>query len=606
MVSRLAHRGPDAEGVVSRGHAVLGSRRLAVIDVGEGNNQPLSDRSGRFWISYNGEIYNFAEVRAELASLGAEFATQGDTEVILEAYKRWGVEAVHRLNGMFAFALWDEVEERLFLARDRAGEKPLFYQRLPGSGLIFASELQALRAHPAASRAVNPEAIGQFLSLNYLLTDTSILAGVERLPAGCFLLVERDRSPRKTRYWDLAASFREKRRFESEAAAAEELNALIDDSVRLRLVSDVPLGAFLSGGIDSSTVVESMTRLQPADRTETFTIGFPEPTFSELDEATQVARFLNVSGNGRMVTGEMSIPLPEIIRSAGEPFADTSMVPLWFVSKLAREKVTVCLSGDGGDEILAGYETYQADRYHHTLSRLPSFAWRPIERWVDRLWPVRFDKVSFDYKLRRFLQGLQLDGRRAHHHWRKIFSDEEKRALFKDRHRELAESDGFDIIDRHFEEISDCHFLDQAMYVDIKTWLVDDILVKVDRATMAHSLESRAPYLDHRLMEFAASLPVSLKLKGLRRKHLLRRARRDRLPRQVIAQKKKGFNAPVGHWLRGPLRDASRRLTTGEPVSEWLEPAAVETLWQEHLDGRRDHGLKLFGLTCLGLWMSEA
>ncbi len=606
MVARLVHRGPDASGLEVRGPAVLGHRRLTVIDVSEASDQPLADHSGRFWIVYNGEIYNYRELRDELRDEGATFRTVGDTEVILEAYKRWGVAALARLNGMFALALWDETRERLLLARDRAGEKPLYYQPLDGGGLIFASELGALRAHPAASRTVDPVAVSQFLSLNYLLTDTCILAGVRKLPAAHHLTVERRGPPAEpARYWDLAPSFRDKRRFAGDAEAAAALDELVDDAVRLRLVADVPLGAFLSGGVDSSTVVESMTRLRPPGQNRTFSVGFEEESYSELPEARRVAAFLAVDHRDRHIDADAASRLPEIAARFDEPFADSSMIPVYYLARFARERVTVSLSGDGGDEILAGYPTYRADLYHRRLGFLPGWIWPPAYRALDALWPVSFDKVSFDYKLRQFVTGLPLDFRRAHHHWRTIFSPAEKRLLLRPRYRELAGEDGFAAFDRFFDEVAGCHILDQAMYVDIKTWMVDDILVKVDRATMAHSLESRAPFLDHRLMELAAGLPVSLKLRGRRSKYLLRRARAPRLPAEVFEQPKKGFNAPVSHWLRTSLADLARRSIDDGPLADWVRPEAVARLRTEHEAGKRDHGLKLFGLVCLGLWLAR-
>ncbi len=605
MAARLSHRGPDAEGFVERGPIAFGHRRLTIIDVSEASNQPLHDGSSSIWIVYNGEIYNFRELRRELEAAGAGFRTSGDTEVIVEAYRFWGTDFVRHLNGMFAFALWDETQQRLILARDRVGEKPLYFQRFP-DGLIFASELQALLAHPRASRAIEPEAIGQFLALNYTCGPQSILAGIERLPAGALLDWQRQRAPQLVSYWDLAAAFRSRRRFANEGEAAEELDGLLDDSVRLRLVSDVPLGAFLSGGVDSSIVVESMARSRPPRQNLTFSIGFGEGRFSELPKARRVARHLGVEHRDRVISADMASLLPEIVRAAGEPFADGSMIPFYYLARFAREKVKVCLSGDGADEIFAGYETYAADRLHRALAWLPGPLTAAGAHLIERLWPVRFDKVSFDYRLRQFSRGLGLDFRRAHHHWRQIFSLEQRRRLLRPEHAALAECDGFEVFARRFEEVAGCHYLDQAMYVDIKTWLVDDILVKVDRASMAHSLESRAPFLDHRLVEFAASLPIHLKIKGLRKKHLLRKARAPHLPPGHLDQRKEGFGAPLSHWLLGPFGEVAERAIQDGPLHDWIRQQAVATLWRQHRAGSRDHSYRLFGLACLSLWLAEA
>ncbi len=606
MVRCLVHRGPDAEGMAVRGPLILGHRRLVVIDPDPASHQPLSDHSGRLWLSFNGEIYNYRELRQELRSRGACFRTASDSEVILEAYKEWGLDCLRQLNGMFAFALWDEGRQRLILARDRLGEKPLYYQPLPEGGLIFASELQALQRHPGASRTIDPRAVSRFLSLNYTLASSPILAGVRKLAPAHFLVVERDRPSSEACYWDLAPHFRDKRRFRDEGEAAEALAQLVDDSVRLRLVSDVPLGAFLSGGIDSSTVVEAMTRLRPPGQNKTFSIGFDEPTFSELPQARAVARHLAVDHHDQVVDAEMATVLPAIVRAADEPFADTSIIPMYFLARFARQQVTVCLSGDGGDEILAGYPTYAADRLHRLCRWTPPWLSAAAGRLLHRVWPVSFDKVSLDYKLRQFLAGLPLPFRRAHHSWRTICSREEKRLLLRPPYRDLAEDDGFAAFDGHFEAVAGCHYLDQAMYVDLKTWLPDDILTKVDRATMAHSLESRAPFLDHRLVELAASLPVAQKLRWLRSKHLLKEVGRQRLPRSVVEQPKRGFNAPVSHWLASTLDGFARAAILDGPVTEWVEPAAAERLWREHQARAADHGLKLFGLTCLALWLGAS
>jgi asparagine synthase (glutamine-hydrolysing) len=608
MTDCLRHRGPDAEGVMVRGPAVLGHRRLAIIDVRASNNQPLPDHSGQYWIVFNGEIYNYQEIRRELEAAGAVFRTSGDTEVILEAYKRWGVACLQRFNGMFAFALWDEPEQRLFLARDRAGEKPLYYQVLPDGGLIFASELTALRTHPAVSRRLNPSALGHYLSLNYTLTSACIVDGVQKLPAAHYLLVSRDGGPAQpVQYWDLARHFREKQRFRSEAEAAEALAALVDDAVRLRMVSDVPLGAFLSGGIDSSAVVAAMCQYRPPAEVDAFSIGFQERSFNELPAAQFAARELGASLHSRIVDADLAAALPAVMQAADEPIADTSMIPMYYLAQFARQRVTVCLSGDGSDEMLAGYETYPADRIHEATRWVPRWLTTGVSRLADTLWPVSFGYVSFDYRLRKFLHGHPLSLERAHYYWRVICDDTTKHELvLPELRRQVAEADPFDDFRRYFDEVEGCHFLDRALYVDLKTWLVDDILVKVDRATMAHSLEARAPFLDHRLLEFAASLPVELKLKRLQKKYILKQSQRERLPAAIVDRRKHGFNAPVSFWFHerdSALSKLARAVTLDDAMAEWFDRRAIDALWQRHQAKIEDNGLMLFGLTCLGLWL---
>jgi asparagine synthase (glutamine-hydrolysing) len=608
MTDRLAHRGPDASGVEELGPVVLGHRRLSVIDVSEANNQPLFDVAHTVAIAFNGEIYNFREIRAELERSGAHFRTQGDTEVVVEAYKRWGDDCLLRFNGMFAFALWDIRRQRLLLARDRAGEKPLFYAELPGGGLAFASEPRALRAHPQVGREVDPIGLAHYLTLNYTLGRHTLLRGVRRLPPGHCLSLEAGRPPVLRRYWDLAAVFRDKTPFVSEADAAEQLLALMDDAVRIRLVSDVPLGAFLSGGVDSSAIAGAMARALPASQVHTFSMGFGEPSFDEVDSARAVAAHLGLDHKDEIIGSNVEKILQALVTAADEPLADTSVIPTYLLAEFSRGYVTVVLSGDGGDECFAGYETNVADRLHHVLGWLPGGLARGMSRVADALLPVTFSKVSLDYKIRHFLKALHLDFPRAHASWRNIFSPGERAEVMHSWWREVegdAEADCFAEFEPHFAEVASCHFVDQASYVDIKTWLPDDILVKVDRATMAHSLEARAPLLDHRLIEFAASLPPEWKLRGLRKKHLFKESLRGRLPDWVLDRKKEGFNSPMTKWLAGPLRPLAQDALHSTALEEWVRPDAIERLWREQDARIRDNSLKLFGLICFSLWLNQ-
>jgi asparagine synthase (glutamine-hydrolysing) len=605
MCDAQVHRGPDAGSILCRPPIALGHRRLRVIDLSEAANQPLSDVSGRYSIVYNGELYNFRALRRELERHGARFRTASDTEVVVEAYKRWDVGAFERLNGMFAFALWDEPRQRLVLVRDRAGEKPLFYFRLPDGGLVFASDLNALRQHPGVPSTVSLEALDQFLSLNYVLGSSCIVQGVEKLEPAHYLIVERERAGASVQYWDLGRHFREKATYRDEGEAAEAVGALIDDAVRLRLESDVPLGAFLSGGVDSSTIAAAMNRLRPPQQNETFSVGFAEATYDELPWARKAATAIGVGRHhDQVVAPDMAASLPLIARAAGEPFADTSMIPMYYLAAFARQRVTVCLSGDGSDEVFAGYDTYVADALLRATRWMPDVAARGLERVAAHAAPVTFNKVSWDFKVRQFLRGHSSSPERAHYAWRRIFTDEEKRGLVRpEYHAKLREVDPFARFQRFYRDVADCHPLDQALYVDIKTWLADDILVKVDRMTMAHSLEARAPFLDPGLVELAARLPPHWKLNGRGRKHVLKRSQKGRLPAGILARRKEGFNAPVSSWLAGPLRALAQEATSPRKLGEFLRPEPIARLWDEHLGRRADHGFKLFGLTCLGLWL---
>ncbi len=605
-VESLRFRGPDANAIVALGAAVLGHSRLAIIDLRPESNQPMSDPTGRYSIVFNGEIYNFKEVRKDLKAAGIDFRTNSDTEVLLQAFLTWGEAAVQRLNGMFAFAFWDRLEETLTLVRDRLGEKPLYFATTASGGFAFASDLNALRQIPGVPREINPGAVGQFLSIGYLFDDTSIISGVRKLQPGCLMTVSRSGVSEPECYWDLAQSFRSKRRFSDANEAAEELDALLVDAVRLRLVGDVPLGAFLSGGIDSSVIAAAIQRAGFPALT-TFTIDFDQKEFSEADDAASIANFLGTNHVVEQVSfDKASLLLPEIVATTGEPFADTSLVPTYVLSALARQHATVCLSGDGADELFAGYETYRADKLRHFTSFVPKWMIRNFERLVDRFVPHSYGKVSWDYKLRNFLKGHKLSADEAHSSWRTILDGADRDAVI--RRDCLAEAKAGDPITSalaYSADVADCPALDRAMYVDIKTWLASDILVKVDRASMANSLEVRPPFLDHRLVEFAASLSPNLRMRGLRTKWLLRRSQRRYLPAAVTKAKKRGFNAPVNQWLRGPLAELGRDLTLQGAILDWINPHRVETWWQEHLGGSHDHGFRLFALCTLGIWLSQ-
>ncbi len=608
VVEALTHRGPDAGNIITSGAITLGHRRLSIIDTRSIANQPMQDGTNRSWIVFNGEIYNFRQIRSELEQKGINFHTNSDTEIILEAWKAWHTECLQRFVGMFAFAIWDSEEQELFLARDRMGEKPLYYTPYNNdlkNGIIFASELQALLKHPKSSKEINPHAISQFLSLNYILTDSCIIKDVYKLPPAHYLYIRKNRPPELKRYWDLAELFHHKSRYKSEQEAVEELNGLIAESVSGQLISDVPLGAFLSGGVDSSAVVSAMTRIGNAAETRSFSIDFTEKSYSELEYSKQVAQYLGVDHHTKTVSADILNTLPGIIAAADEPFADTSMIPMYFLSEFTREQVTVALSGDGADELFAGYETNVADRMHKVFSRLPKPVIKSMLFMARKLIPTSFNKVSFDYKLRQFLQGCLLDFRQAHYSWRQIFSEQEKQALVNPENSELLEHNPFECFNKFFMEVEGRDIIDQSAYVDMKTWLADDILVKVDRMAMAHSLETRAPFLDHRLVEFAARLPVDLRMKGRNKKYILKQSQRDFLPDNILNRKKRGFNAPVSIWLDGEFQNFAREVTMDSALGEWFNRNEIDRLWQEHTQKHKDNGLKLFGLMCLGMWFDR-
>ena len=600
---RLSHRGPDADGIWTGDHVVLGHRRLAIIDLSDAGRQPMCDWEGKIWITFNGEIYNYTELRQELITLGARFKTRTDTEVILEGYKRWGVDCLQRLNGMFALGLWDSRKETLVLARDRLGKKPLFYFLAPDGGISFASELKALREDPQVPEDLSESALRQYLTLGYVLSSHCIIKGVQKLNPAHYLVVDRRGSSKPKMYWDLAHSFQNKERFRSEKDAAQQFLALLDNAVHIRLMSDVPLGAFLSGGIDSSAVVASMCTARDPRTNFTFSTGFKEQGFSELPEAQLVAQHLGVNHCQQIVEPPLQQLLSRIVHACDEPFADTSMIPMYFLAEYTRRHVTVALSGDGADEILAGYDTYVADKLHHLTSFIPSWVTSLAQRAYSRSRKRNFGKVTADYKLLHFLRGHRFAPLRAHYSWRELFSGDELTQLLVPEHQHLiAEADPFHDFAQFGKEVPHCHFLDRAMYVDIKTWLADDILVKVDRTTMAHSLEARAPFLDYRLVEFAARLPVNLKMNGFSTKHLLRSSQKERLPRQTLSRPKRGFNSPIAHWLLGPLRAHCQELINNSPAERFINQRYIAKLLADHEARRVDNSFKLFALLNFHLW----
>jgi asparagine synthase (glutamine-hydrolysing) len=571
----------------------------------------MRDATGRYALVFNGEIYNFAELRAELIGRGSVFATQGDSEVLLEALKAWGPAALARLNGMFALAFWDTRLQRLLLARDRFGKKPLFFAHLPHGGIAFASEPRALAEHPALGCRVDPIALTNYLRLNYVPCSRSLYAGIESLPPASYAEFEPRGGLRVTRYWDLAARFRDKRSFTSVDAAAEELRALVDDAVRLRLVSDVPLGAFLSGGVDSSTIVASMLRQRDAGSVLTFTSGFLEDSYDESPTAERLAAHFGVKHSSQHLDAAQLDFLPAIAAASAEPLADTSFLPMFYLCSFTSRSVTVALSGDGGDETFAGYETYVADKLHRMAAHSPRWLRQHAHAILDRWLPVNHKKVGLPEKLRRFSKALREDFARAHAAWRDIFGADELSGLLRPEWRHHAQAPAQrDLFEHyfasHFAEVAGCDPLDQATYVDIKTWLPDGILVKADRTSMAHSLEVRCPLLDHRIVEFAAQLPPEMKLRGISKKFLLKQSQRARLPAWLLDRPKQGFNAPVSQWILGALRPLCEDVLFSGPMQEWFDPLQLRRLWSEHRTMERDHGLKLFGLLTVALFLRGA
>jgi asparagine synthase (glutamine-hydrolysing) len=597
MTDAVAHRGPDAAGYHLGPGIGLGHRRLSIIDLATGD-QPIANEEGTVWTVFNGEIYNFADVRSELIAAGHRFQTNSDTEVIVHAYEQWGTAALERLRGMFAFAVWDARARRLVLARDRVGVKPLYYAELPGRGVVFGSELKSLLEDPDVPRDWRADAIDAYLTLLYVPAPMTIYGAVQKLLPGHVLVAEKG-AVRITRYWDLR--FPGDGSDRSEAFYAERLDALLRESVALRQVSDVPLGAFLSGGVDSTAVVTYMVETSPRPPI-TISVGFNDAAYDELSHAETVARHLGCEFHPRTVTPDVAELLPRLAWHFDEPFADSSAVPTYYVSKAARELVTVALSGDGGDELWAGYARHRVERWEHRVRGMlgPATA---AAGWLGRALPL-------SVKGARALRHLAVapDQAYALKHAYGMFEPDAKSRLYSaDFGAAVAGFDAFASFRDIYARCTSPDPLDRALYTDVHTYMVDDVLTKVDRMSMAVSLEARDPLLDHRLLEFAASVPTSLKLRDGRTKYLLRKVLDRRVPRAILDRGKRGFEAPIGEWLRGPLAGLTDALLRDGRLRARgvFNDREVARLWREHSEGTADHRHRLWQLVMLELWFRQ-
>jgi len=594
MCRRIAHRGPDDQGAEVLGRAALGMRRLSIIDLA-GGHQPMSGCDPRLTIVFNGEIYNYRELQRELEARGHRFRTRSDTETIVHAYEEFGDACVERLRGMFAFALWDARSERLFAARDRAGEKPLYYTLTPRGTFVFGSELKCLLEHPEVVPDVDPAALDAYLTFRYVPEPLSVFRGVRKLEAGHRLSFEGGRVETAP-YWDF--------RFEAEAAPrreeeyVEELRARLDESVRMMLVADVPLGAFLSGGVDSSAIVGLMSRATNAP-VKTFSIGFREDSFDELKYARLAARHFETDHRELIVTPEVCRLVDDLVRHFDEPFADESSIPTYLVSQLAREHVKVVLSGDGGDELFGGYTRYAVERGRRGFERLPRLVREGLMRPLSR-------RLPHGARGRNFIHNVALDPLDRYVDNVSVFNDLGKHSLYTaDFRRSLAGSEGPAARFRALAaRVSTGERLDSLLYLDSKTYLPGDILTKVDRMSMAVSLEARVPLLDHELMEFVARIPSGLKMRGAETKYVFKRAVRGLVPDEILDRPKQGFGVPIVEWINRELRERVRDTFADARTRQrgLVEPAYVDVLLAEHERGRRDHSPALWALFILELW----
>ncbi len=607
MCAAIRHRGPDDQGIHLTGPVGLGHLRLAIIDLSPGGHQPMGNAAGTVWITFNGEIYNYLELKRDLEAAGEQFRTRSDTEVLLRLYERDGVECLRKLRGMFAFAIWDGPKNRLFMARDRLGVKPLVYHLGPKS-LVFGSEIKALLQDPEVPREIDPVAIHHYLTYQAVPAPNSVYQGIQKLPPAHYLMWENGKVTIE-RWWKLEYGPKfEVRTASDRKALEEELVAQLTEAVRLRLISDVPFGAFLSGGIDSSAVVGLMSRLM--DRpVRTFSIGFEEDAYDETDAARAIAQRFGADHTEFKVRPDALDLLPRLVRFYDEPYADASCIPTYIVSQMARAHVTVVLNGDAGDENFAGYDRYVANALAQRIGPLAPVLGSPAFNALLGMLPHGENSTSRVWRLKRFTDQLGRTPQERNVAWMSLFDNARKAALYTPEFRaRMAAHDSTRLVLERYRESGAADFLDATLYADIMTYLPDTLLTKVDIASMAHALEARSPFLDYRFMEFAARIPARLKLEGSRTKSILKSAMSDLLPTEILARKKMGFNVPMDRWLRNELRPMTYDLLLGDKAigRGYFDRSFVERMLGEHMSGRWNWHSQIFSLLMLELWHQTA
>ncbi len=601
MCDAISHRGPDDDGFYFNGPAGLGMRRLSIIDV-KGGHQPIHNQDRTAWIVFNGEIYNYRELRDKLEDLGHTFYTSSDTEAIVHAWDQYGTDCPSHLRGMFAFAIWDERTEELFIARDRVGKKPLLYANVNGQ-FIFGSEFSALLQHPGISKDVDPEALHHYLSFMCVPAPLTAYRAIRKLEPAHWLRLRRGEITTE-RYWQ--PDFSRKLKID-EREAGERAIEVLRDAVQVRLMSEVPLGAFLSGGIDSSAVVALMSEVS-AEPVKTFSIGFEEQDFSELHHARRVADHVGADHHEFIVRPDALEVLPTLVEHYGEPFADSSAIPTYYVARETRKHVTVALNGDGGDESFAGYERYAAMRLAERYHRIPAMLRESVVSQAVGLIPSSETSRSRVRDVKRFLGAASLPKVERYLRWVSVFDHNAKRDLYSEKFwQETQNQQAADLIGPWFAHANGSGIVDAALLTDLMTYLPNDLLVKVDIATMAVSLEARSPFLDHKVIEFAASLPEKYKLRGLTTKYLLKKVLQKLLPQENLDRRKMGFGVPIGHWFRGQLQPFLRETILSEKALKrgLFDPDSLKRLVELHVSSERDHSHQLWTLLMLELWFQR-
>ncbi len=602
MNQTIAHRGPDDDGFYVNENVGLAMRRLSIIDVA-GGRQPIYNSDKSKWIVFNGEIYNYQELRDGLEKRGHKFYTKSDTEAVLNLYDEYGVDCLQHLRGMFAFAIWDERDKTLFLARDRVGKKPILYSHQKNGDLIFGSEFQAVLKHPSISREVDLRAIDNYLSYLCVPAPQTAFKQIRKLEPGHWLRWRNGEIETK-RYW--LPDFSNKIKI-TEIEAIEETTRILRESTRLRMISEVPLGAFLSGGVDSSVVVALMAQASSAP-VKTFSIGFEEQDFSELKYAKRVAEYVGAEYNEFIVRPNALDVIPTLVEHYGEPYADSSAIPTYYVAKETRKHVTVALNGDGGDESFAGYERYAAMRIADAYARVPAALRKVFVEAPVNLLPTSELKRSRFRDAKRFLKAAGLPRTERYFRWVSTFNRDTKLELYtKNFAASVAGEDATALLENWFTKANGNGTLDTTLLTDQMTYLPNDLLVKVDIATMANSLEARSPFLDHNLIEFAATLPETMKMRGLETKSLLKKVAARLVPKDVVYRRKMGFGVPIAKWFRGEMKDFVRSVLLSQRSLKRgiVKPEIMEKYVNEHTAGERDHSFQLWTLLMLELWFQR-
>jgi len=598
----IVHRGPDDEGYYFDEKVALGMRRLSIIDLVTGH-QPIHNEDKNIWIVYNGEIYNFSELRTQLIEKGHKFYTQSDTEVIVHLYEEEEEKFVKKLNGMFAIAIWDNKKNKLLLARDRLGIKPLHYLKLKNQ-FLFASEIKSLlQSH--YQREIDFDSLSQFFTFEYIPAPQSIFKGIRKLPPGHMIIIENDKI-KMSSYWDIRHDYELKNQ-KHQNHYADEIYHRLKESVKKRLISDVPLGVFLSGGTDSSSITGLMSKVT-SSKIKTFSIGFEEKSFNELGYAKKIADYFGTDHQEFVVKSELVKELiPVLMKYLDEPLADASIIPTYIISKLARKYVTVALAGEGGDELFAGYDTYKAYQVAKLYRRVPKFIRDKLVKKIVHLFPASKKRLSLEFKAKKFISGIDYPPEISNSIWWGAYNPTEKESLFSPEFKSLIKVDPFLPVLNHSKNCQAHHTLDRLSYLDLKLYLQDDLLVKSDRMSMANSLEIRVPFLDHTFVDFATSIPYPLKLKGLQTKYILKKTMSLHLPREAIHRPKIGFDIPLGVWIKNELRDFTLSVLNPSKMKDHglFNDSYIKKLLNEHFKGFHNHRQLLWPLIIFQFWYDE-